>query len=224
MINKKVVVVCAALATASAAAWAVDVVAAPTAPAVPGTARDGYDGPLELKYDNDTRAYFFVALTGAGYWVGNDFDLSAISAYRAITRLKVYSWGAWPNGKWDGFRLGIYAYAGGTPGSLLWGPTYFKPARTSYGWCSYAVGWTLPAGNRAFVAAAEQYYNYPNCDPFAVDTNPTFVDHSWRYQTGSWVKLPGVVGYRNLMIRAVVNNIPVNITPTSVGRVKALYY
>ena len=224
MINKNVFFVCAALALATAAAWAADVIVAPAAPAAPGPARDGYDAALELKYDNNTRAYFFVALTGAGYWVGNDFDLSAISSYRGISKLKVYSWGVWPNGKWDGFRLGIYAYSGGTPGSLLWGPTYFKPARTTYGWCTYSVGWTLPAGNRAFVAAAEQYYNYPNCDPFAVDSNVTFLDHSWRYQTGSWAKLPAIAGYRNLMMRVVVNNVTVNVAPTSVGRVKALYY
>lgn len=224
MNNGNIFVVVAALAAISAAAWAADIYAAPTAPAAAGGIYDDSDAALELKYDSNTRSFFFVNLTGSGYWVGNDFDLSAISEYRAITRIRVYSWGGWPNARWDGFRVGIYAYAGGQPGSILWGPKYFKPTRASYGWCNCAVGWTLPAGNRGFVAAAEQYYDYPAVDPFAVDNNTTFMDHSWSRQGTSWVKFPGIVSYRNLMLRVVVNNVTVNVAPSSVGRVKALYY
>jgi hypothetical protein len=222
--SKIVLYVCVALAVVSVAAWASDVIVERAPLAGPTAADNEHDAALELKYDNGTQQFFFVNYTGEGYWVGNDFDLSAISGYRAVTRLKVFSWGAWPNGKWDGFRLGIYAVSGGTPGSLLWGPTYFKPTRTTAGWCNYSIGWTLPPGNRMFLAAAEQYYDYPDVDPFAVDSNTTFMDHSWVYGSGSWVKLPGTAGYRNLMVRAVVNNITVDVAPTSVGRVKALYY
>jgi hypothetical protein len=206
-----------------ATAWATDVVVAPTAPAGSPLAADDYDAALELKYDNGTRSYFMAWISGAGAWVGNDFDISAISEYRAIARIRVYSNPAWPNTKWDGFNVGIYAFAGGQPGSLLWGPRYVKPARTSYGWCNFSVNWTLPAAYRAFVAAFEQFYNYPNMDPYALDTNPTFLGHSWRYYRGSWSPITGAGGYRNLMLRVVVNNVTVGVAPASLGRVKALY-
>lgn len=219
--SRTFIVVLAALA--ATAAWATDLVVAP-APAASGAPYDYYDGPLELKYDSGTLRYFTAWYSGAGAWVGNDFDISAISDYRAIMKVRFYSTPAWPNGRWDGFRVGIYAYAGGQPGSVLWGPKYFKPARPSAGWYNCAVGWTLPAGNDAFVAAVEQYYNFPNLDPFALDNNPTFRNHSWQYYAGSWRALIGYGGYRNLMLRVIVNNVPVGVTPTSVGRVKALYY
>ncbi len=216
---------CVALAAwCAGGVWASDVVVAPEAEGVSRAADDDHDAALELKYDNGTRRYFMAFYTGAGTWVGNDFDISAISDYRAITRIRVFSSPAWPNARWDGFRIRIYAYAGGRPGSLLWGPKYVKPARPDYGWCNCAVNWTLPAANKAFVAAFEQFYNYPNGDPFALDTNATFAGHSWQYSGGSWQALPGFGGYRNLMLRVVLNNATVNLAPTSIGRVKALYY
>ncbi|MEE9456779.1 MAG: hypothetical protein V3W11_06485 [bacterium] len=213
-------------ALAAAGAWATDLVVAPTAPAASGAPNDYYDGPLELKYDSGTQRYFVAWISGAGNWVGNDFDISAISTYRAIMRVRFYSTPTWPNSKWDGFRVGIYAYAGGQPGSVLWGPEYFKPRKAGAGWVNCAVGWTLPPANDAFVAAVEQYYNYPNLDPFALDNNPTFRNHSWQYSRGSWrpFSQANVAPYRNVMLRVVVNNVPVGVTPTSVGRVKALYY
>jgi hypothetical protein len=222
MRSRTFIVVLAALA--AAAAWATDMVVAPTAPAASGAPYDYYDGPLELKYDSGTRQYFMAWYSGANTWVGNDFDIGAISGYRAIMRVRFYSTPAWPNGKWDGFRVGIYAYAGGQPGSVLWGPEYFKPKKASAGWYNCAVGWSLPPANDAFVAAVEQVYNYPNLDPFALDNNRTFRNRSWQYYRGSWAKLSGYGGYRNVMVRVVVNNVPVGVTPASVGRVKALYY
>ena len=211
------------VAAAAAAAGAADYGAAwPAGPAAT-TDPPASDASLELKWDNGVPLAHFVNETGRGYWVGNDWDLSAIPRYRAITKIKVYSCGDWPNRRWDGLRLGIYAFAGGAPGSLLWGPKYFKATRAGDGWCGYSVGWTLPAGNKAFVAAAEQYYDPPGADSFAVDIETTFWGHSWERQTGSWVKLPGVDKWRNLMLRVVVNNTP-GIAPTSLGRVKALYY
>ncbi len=224
MENKSVVIIFAALVAAAAAAWATDVVVASPAPAGSRAPADEYDAALELKYDSGTHRYFATWSSGAGTWVGNDFDISAISAFRAITRVRVYSRPDWPNARWDGFRIGIYAYVGGRPGSLLWGPKYFKPARRTPGWCNCPVNWTLPPANKTFVAAFEQYYNFPNLDPYALDNNPTFEGHSWQYYRGSWRALTGIGGYRNLMLRVVVNNVTVNVAPTSVGRVKALYY
>ena len=213
-------------ALAAAAAWAADVVVAPTAPAVSGALNDYNDGPLELKYDSGTLRYYMAWYSGANTWVGNDFDISAISSYRAIIRVRFYSRPDWPNSKWDGFRVGIYAYAGGQPGSVLWGPEYFKPKKTGAGWANCAVGWTLPPANDAFVAAVEQFYNYPNLDPFGLDNNPTFRGHSWQYLSGSWSPFnqSNVAPYRNVMLRVVMNNVPVGVAPTSIGRVKALYY
>jgi len=211
----------AAVVVLSAAAWGAEVI---VAPAASGTSRDGYDAALELKYDSGKLQYYTTWISGANAWAGNDFDISSISAYRAVVRVRLYSTAVWPNARWDGFRVGIYSYAGGTAGSLLWGPKYFKPSQTISGWCNCSVGWTLPSGNDEFVAAAEQYYNYPDVDPFGVDDNAVFHGHSWQYLGGRWQAYAGNGGYRNLMLRVVVNNVPVNITPTSVGRVKALYY
>jgi len=53
MASRNTVVVFAALA--AVAAWAADVVVAPTVADVPPSAFDAGDGPLELKYDNNTR-------------------------------------------------------------------------------------------------------------------------------------------------------------------------
>jgi len=200
-------------AAAAVCAWGTDAAVA-----------DDADVAVELKYDNGTRSYFVSSMQGRDYWVGNDFDITMISDFRAITRIRVYSTPTWPNPKWDGFRVGVFAVAGGRPGSLIWGPEYVKPARAGYGWVNCPVRWSLPAANNAFVAAVELFYNYPNCDPYAVDANPTFIGHSWNYSRGSWSPLSGVVGYRNLMLRVVVNNDTVAVTPTSLGRVKALYH
>jgi hypothetical protein len=208
----------------AAGAWGADYVVerAPGAAAPPWS--PGSDVSLELKYDSGTQQYFSGWYTGAGAWVGNDFDITMISGFRAVKNIKIYSTPSWPNAKWDGFNVGVYAFAGGRPTSLLWGPTYFKPSRTSPGWVTCPVNWTLPAANNAFVAAFEQFYNFPNIDPFALDNNGTFVGHSWQYYVGSWSLLTGWGGYRNLMLRVVVDNTTVVVAPTSLGRVKALYY
>jgi len=207
-------------------AWGADYVVerAPEATAAPGAS--GYDAALELKYDSGTRSYFLAYYTGRGAWVGNHFDITMISGYRAIGKINVYSTPSWPNPKWDGFNVGIYAFAGGKPTSLLWGPKYFKPGRAGAGWCSCPVKWTLPSGNNAFVAAFEQFYNYPTMDPFAIDNNRTFVGHSWEYYRGDWRFFTNLytAPYRNVMIRVFVNNTTVGVAPTSLGRVKALYY
>jgi hypothetical protein len=214
------IILLAAAAAAGAADYEVARPAGPPATNEPPAS----DATLELKWDNGVPLAHHVNETGAGYWFGNDWDLSTISDYRVISMIKIYSLEDWPNAQWDGLRLGIYAFAGGAPGSLLWGPKYFKATRAGDGWCGYSVGWTLPAGNKAFVAAAEQYYDPPNADSFAVDIERTFWGHSWERQTGRWEKLkPFVSGFRNLMLRVVVNNAP-GVAPTSLGRVKALYY
>ncbi|MEE9456781.1 MAG: hypothetical protein V3W11_06495, partial [bacterium] len=128
------------------------------------------------------------------------------------------------NARWDGFRLGIFDFSGGVPGSLLWGPKHVVPTGSS-GWKEFSVGWTLPSGISKFLAGQEQYNNWPTCDPFLIDNNSTFMGHSWQYLRTRWepFRQENILPYRNLMIRVIVNDL-ISVTPTSLGRVKALYY
>jgi hypothetical protein len=210
---------------AAVAAWGADyaVERVPEAAAKPGPA--GYDATKELKWDSGTPGWQVCYYTGAGTWVGNDFDISTISTFRGIKTIRVYSSPAWPNGRWDGFRFGVYAFSGGIPGSLLWGPKYGVGTGSTYTWVEIGVDWTLPAGQDAFVGAAEQFYNYPGNDPFCIDSNATFLGHSWQYYGGKWEPYDNEYTrpYRNLMIRVVVDD-TLAVTPASLGRVKALYF
>lgn len=211
-------------------AWAADVVVEETPDAGPVAASPTFDGTLELKWDNGTRRWSWAWYTGAGCWAANDFDLSTISTYRTVKKMKFYTRDDWPNGRWDGIRVAFFDFRGSIPGSKLWptaaGGYFFRPSGLhGHVWVEINVGWTCPT--TAFVAAEEQFYNYPNCDPYAVDNNPTFLRHSWHYYQGTWeyVSLPAQYGpYYNVMIRVVVNDETVNVTPTSLGRVKALYH
>lgn len=202
-----------------AAAWGADLVVE-RVPAAPEPT--GPDATKELKWDSGAGSWYLTWYTGEDSWVGNDFDISTISTYRAINVIRAYSNGLWPNGRWDGFRVGIYDFSGSVPGSLLWGPVLRVPSGPS-GWKDYPVGWVLPASYNKFVAAIEQYFDRPNCDPYTVDNNLIFLRHSWQYYEGRWGAHEGYQGYRNLMLRVVVDE-TVAITPGSLGRVKALYH
>ncbi len=194
-----------------------------------------YDQPaLELKWDNGRRRWSVVWYTGAGSWVGNDFDVSTLkTTYAKILKYKYYTYGAWPNGRWDGMRFAFYEFVGGVPASMLWpagGRAYFfKPKAGIQGhiWVEFDVNWTCPS--RAFVAAQEQFYNHPNCDPFSLDHNATFMEHSWQFFGGRWTPFqsePNIGPYRNVMIRVRLEpglEFP-GVSPSSIGRVKALYY
>jgi hypothetical protein len=209
----------------AAAVWAADCVVERAAfpPNAPDPA--GTDDTLELKWDSGYSMWWLCWYTGLDTWVGNDFDISTISGYAAIQAIKLQSGNTWPNNAWDGFRLGVFDFSGGVPGSLLWGPKFVMPTGVT-GWHEFSVNWTLPSGTYKFLAAQEQYYNFPGCDPFAIDGNPTFMGHSWLYMLGSWrpFEVSGIGPYRNVMIRVIVNNSTLNVKPTSIGRVKALYY
>lgn len=184
------------------------------------------DSSRELRWDSGSTSWLLAWTVGANAWVGNDFDVSTLKTFPWIREMKVYSYPWWPNGRWDGFRVGIFAFEGSVPGSMLWptsgGGRFFCPV-TTQGWHSVLVYWVLPGGTRSFVAAREQYYNFPNCDPYVVDNNTTFRGHSWQHYGGRWQPLEGTHGYRNLMLRVIVDNM-VGVTPTSLGRVKALYH
>jgi hypothetical protein len=213
----------AAACALCAAAWGADVVVERAPHAGPPPASPTHDGTLELKWDSGSAAWMIAFYTGAGTWFGNDFDISTISGYRTVDSMRIYSGPAWPNGRWDGWRLGIYSFTS-VPGSLLWGPKYVIGTSSSFGWNNFGVNWVLPAGNNAFVAALEQLYSYPNMDPHVVDNNRTFLRHSWMYYGGSWSPYTNATGYYNLMVRVIVNDIGSRVAPTSLGRVKSLFF
>lgn len=186
---------------------------------------DDADASLELKWDNGLQGYQVCFYSGSDTWVANDFDISQFPAYRYVVRMKVYSEQAWPNGQWDGFRLAIFSFNGSVPGSVIWGPAFYRPNHppVQWSWVNYSVSWTLPPGYNRFAAAFQQYYSYPNCDPHAVDRNATFQGHSWMYYSGSWRLYNNNTPYRNVMLRVVVSNNTTGVDPMSLGRVKALY-
>jgi hypothetical protein len=221
----KSVIAFAVMALWAAAAWGADCVVERATPAAAAPEAAATDDTLELKWDSGFGMWWLCWYTGRDTWIGNAFDISTISGYRAIQAIKLQSRRDWPNVGWDGFRLGVFDYTGGVPGSLLWGPKFVLPAGPT-GWKEFSVGWTLPSGVYKFLAGQEQFYNYPICEPFLIDNNSMFLGHSWMYFGGNWrpFEASSTQPYRNLMIRVIVNNSTLAISPTSIGRVKALYY
>ena len=227
----KTITLAAALAVMGVVgAWSADSIVDGGPSHFAAAAAPGSDATLELKWDNGTRRWSWAWYTGGDHWAGNDFDLSTLSAYRAIEKVKLYTCGTWPNVGWDGFRVAFFDFRGSVPGSRLW-PTsgsgyFFKPSGPlGHVWVEINVGWTCPA--TAFVAAEEQVYNHPNCDPYTVDNNTVFMRHSWHYSNGVWEPVSFFAPYdlyRNVMLRVVMDDEAVSVSPTSVGRVKALYY
>jgi hypothetical protein len=230
---RTVALVAALAVTAVAGAWSADYAAdgAPSyfngAPASPAASADG---TLELKWDNGTRRWSWSWYTGIDHWVGNDFDLSTLSGYTAVEKFKLYTRDDWPNVGWDGFHVAVFDFGGGVPGARLW-PTsgygyFFKPSGLhGHVWVEVNIGWTCPV--TAFVAAMEQWYNNPDCDPYTVDDNTVFLGHSWHRTWSVWEPVsfsPPYDPYRNVMLRVIVSDEAVNVSPTSVGRVKALFY
>ncbi len=227
---KKAPSVAALILASVVGAWSADCIVdgAPLHFTAPAPA--GRDATIELKWDNGTVRWNICWYSGSDTWVGNDFDLSTISSYKAILKYKFYTRVDWPNGRWDGVRIGFFAFSGGVPGARLW-PTsgsgyFFKPNSTAprHVWVACDINWTCPTSK--FLAGQEQFYNYPNADVFALDDNPVFMRHSWQYLRGAWSLFdqPNLAPYRNAMLRIFVDDETVNVSPTSLGRVRALYY
>jgi hypothetical protein len=209
----------------AAAAWGTDCVVGEGWTGGGAYASPDTDGELEFSWDNGTRGWSMAWYTGAGSWVGNDFDISTLGGSWWVKTIKVMSGASWPNGRWDGFRLGVFTFSGSLPGSLLHGPAFVRGSGAGYGWCAFNFGmwaWSL-YDHKRFVIAVEQYYNYPDCDPYVLDGNRTFRRHSWQCQAGKWEPLVGTAGYRNLMLRVVISDL-MAVTASSIGRIKALYY
>ena len=213
-----------ALVLACAAAWGADVVVdrAPGSGVPPEPSP--YDGTVEFAYDSGVAMWWVIWNSGEGNWVGQGFNIATFSAYNGIKAIKLQSRVNWPNPVWDGFRIGVFSFAGGVPGSVLWGPTFVVPTGGT-GWKEFSVDWVLPGGTTSFLAGQEQYYDYPNCEAYAIDNNPTCTGYPWQYTRGAWSTYynPTTAPYRNLMIRVIMSD-EVDVAPTSIGRVKALYH
>jgi hypothetical protein len=192
-------------------------------------AADG--GLYELGYDTGSPALYLAWYTGGGSWAGNDFDISTLKTEHNVVReIKYFTSPHWPNDRYDGFRIALFDFAAGRPGERLWPEgaegRYVKPGGAE-GFKTFWVNYYLKT--KKFVAAVEQFYDYPNCDPYFCDTNATFLARSWQKELGkAWVPLAGKspYPYRNLMLRVIVRigYSEIGVTPTSLGRVKALYY
>ncbi|MGD8719937.1 MAG: hypothetical protein PVH29_14095 [Candidatus Zixiibacteriota bacterium] len=217
-------IIAVAMLTAAVSALASDLVVE-RAPLPLGESAAASDAYLTLSWDNGSPSWVLAWETGADAWVGNEFDISTLNTFSHIRELRVWTRYSWPDGDWDGFNVGIYAFAG-VPGSLIWpagGGRYFMPDG-AHGWKCVPVDWVLPGGITNFLAAMEQCYDYPDCDPYAVDNNDTFLGRSWQYYRGTWRPVEGTLNYHNLMLRVVVSDEMFAVKPTSLGRVKALYY
>jgi hypothetical protein len=184
----------------------------------------------ELKYDTGAQALQLGWYTGAGRWVGNAFDVSTLKTKHNIVReMKFYTSPYWPDNQFNGFRLALFDFSAGRPGAKLWPAEegrFVKPGGTE-GFKTFWVDYYI--SQNKFVAAVEQFYDYPNCDPYFCDTNPTFLNYSWQKDgPAAWVPLVGHSSYpyRNLMLRVIFRTgfSDIGVAPTSLGRVKALYY
>jgi hypothetical protein len=228
---KRFALVIGLVACVVAGAWAADVVVnraefSPSAVEVPG-----FDGTVELKWDNGTTYWWLAWYTGADMWVGCDFDVSTIKTYGGLKTMRVRLRSDWPNTGWDGGRIAVYSFAGGVPGAMIWptsgNPRFVMPTGANGAWQDFDVSWVLP-GIKKFLPAWEQFYDHPACDPFATDNSTIFSGHSWLYSSGSWqpYQVTGVTApYRNVCVRMIVDNEQnPAIAPSSIGRVKALYF
>lgn len=213
----------------AAGAWAADSVVIPADARLSVVEAPGYDSTVELSWDSGFGRWWLAWYTGADAWVGNDFDVSTLKTYGGLKTMRVQLRNDWPNTGWDGGRIAVFAFVGSVPGSIMWPtsgtPKFVMPSGAT-GWKDFDVSWVLP-GAKKFLPAWEQFYNNPACDPFLIDNNPTFMGHSWQYLSGSWTPFEqsNIAPYRNVMIRMIVDNEQNDaVSPSSIGRVKALYY
>ncbi len=181
-----------------------------------------YATEYELKWDNGKWQLSIASQKGKDVWCGNDFDVSTLKADSRIKTMRVFCRRDWPNNKWDGFRIAYFGFKGGVPASIIWPesavPKWVKPTGPgSTLWADFGVNWVLPQGRFKFLAAVEQFYNYPNCDVPCFDTEMYNKGHTWRNYP-AWEVYP----FHNFMVRVVVEEASA-AAPASLGRVKALY-
>lgn len=195
----------------------------------------GTDEAVELKWDNGFRSYSLCWYEGLDNWLAVDFDTSEVSPTPYVHRVRIFTRDDWPNEGYDGFYVALYSWENEAPGEIIW-PTdgaayFFEPVGLPHGdvWVDVPVKWTAP--NNRLVAAVNQYYDEPNCDPLALDTNPIPSGHSWMYYNAVWTPFDSTslnIPNENLMIRLVVDESTsspaANLKPESFGKIKSLYH
>ncbi len=211
----------------AAAAWGAETISVSPSPNAGGTAAPGHDGDVttELYWDNGTCYTAFAWYTGANTWGGNDFDISTLTSYNYIDSTRIYYYPNWPNGTWEGNGIAVFAFSGGTPGSIIMPSRYVRGSGAVGGWQTYSVYWNL-GSTRTFLFAYSQLYNYPGVDPvYALDTNAAGGAHSWYYYGGVWSRISAAgYGNRALMHRCTVWYAIPAVEPSSFGRVKAMFH
>jgi hypothetical protein len=188
-------------------------------------------GQVELKYDSGI-PYVIVAFNnGADMWVGNDFNTSDHSSgYPRIDSIRWYCYDAWPPPPgFDGSYLAIYNFTNGAPGSMIW-PTDSNPmwiVPSDNGFQDFTVDWRTTT--HTFVAANNQYNDFPYCDPFLTDDNLVDQNHSWVASGSTWQRFKDndalqetTGGYNNLMMRVIITPSS-EIESDSLGGIKAMY-
>jgi len=95
------------------------------------------------------------------------------------------------------------------------------------GFQDFVVDWQTTT--HTFVAANNQYTDYPECDPFLTDSNLTDQNHSWVASGSTWQRFNDndslqdtINGYNNLMMRVIITP-STEIESNSIGAIKAMY-
>ena len=55
---------------------------------------------------------------GNEYWAANDFSVATLAGYDYIYSSRLYYSPNWPNNTWEGNLMTVFAFSGGTPGSI----------------------------------------------------------------------------------------------------------
>ncbi len=141
-----------------------------------------------------------------------------------VKSLRIYCSQDQPSGKFDGFRIAIFDFSASVPGEILW-PENGQPKLVipegdgNSGWYEFPVAWP-PRDKREFLVGQEQFFDWPECDPFCFDDNDSANEkHTWLNCDGVWSR---TVAPNNLMLRLVAGYYGA-VAPTSLGRIKALY-
>lgn len=188
-------------------------------------------GQIEISYDSGIPYVIVAFQNGVDMWVGNDFDTSGYgTGYPRIDSIRWYCYDAWPPpAGFDGSYLAIYDYVSGTPADIIWpidgNPMWVVPSDN--GFRDFTVDWQTTT--HTFVAANNQYNDYPNCDPFLTDDNLTDQNHSWVASGSNWQRFKDNAnlqettgGYNNLMLRMLITPSS-EIESNSLGNIKAMY-
>lgn len=182
-----------------------------------------------LGYDSGIVGYSICWYEGDDHWVANDFTLG--DGGREVFSMLIATRKDWPDYGFDGFYVAIFGDMDGLPGAMVWpetGPKYVSgdEIEGTFDGIWVEVGVEADIEQNRIYAAMEQYYNYPNSDPYCVDNNPVDREHSWEKAGSIWERMDtgdlGAITNNNLMLRLSVESKKSLIT-SSLGSIKAMY-